>query len=363
MSSVLRKLIGIFVILPLLLLGASAARPAELDPSNIDPDLKKEIEIGRKSLAQIEEKWPLTSDPAVTARLEMILCRLEPHMERQIPYEIRLVETDAVNAFCLPGGFIFFTTGIIKLLKTDSEIAAVMAHEMIHADQKHSLRMMAQSNKVTLAALAVMLLSGGAAAPIILAQVAQVAITNAYTMDLETEADSKGLDALIASGYSPSGMITLMERFMSEEFKQPIIEYGIYMNHPDSKKRLQSAADKLRKMGIPINRKYPLGLLRTDIKEEGGKITLTIDGASVWSGKLTAETREAVGKARASLDKNLQMETTPYDVHIVGDSLCIGNAVVTGPVKGMDSLGSFRQNIMKATDAARRKHPAAKYFQ
>lgn len=342
---------------------ASRAVVSEDTEPVTDPELKKEIEIGRKAMAQIEEQWPLTSDPAVSARLNMILSRLEPHMERRIPYEIRLVSTEVQNAFCLPGGFIFFTTGILDLLKTDSELAAVMAHEMVHADQKHGLKMAAQSNKVTLAALAVMLLSRGAVAPVVLAQVAQVAITNAYSIELEAEADSRGMDALIASGYPPSGMITLMEKFMNEELKQPIREYGIYMNHPDSRKRLKMALDKLQRRGIPVQRKVPLGLLRTGIQEAEGRLELTVDGTGVWSGPNTPKARTALEKARAALDEDLQMELAPYDVHIVGGALCLGNRTVTGPVEGMDSVETFRQNLLKALDAARRKHPTAKYFQ
>ncbi|MBQ7262375.1 MAG: M48 family metallopeptidase [Synergistaceae bacterium] len=314
-------------------------------------------------MARIEEQWPLKSDPAIAARLDMILRRLEPHMERRIPYEIRLVETEALNAFCLPGGFIFFTTGIIDLLKTDSELAAVMAHEMIHADQRHSLRMAAESNKVTLAALAVMLLSGGAAAPIILAQVAQVAITSAYTMDLEEEADRMGLDALIASGYSPTGMVTLMERFMDEELKQPIRDYGIYMDHPTSKKRLQATLATLRERGIPVARKHPLGLLRTAFRETKGRTELMVDGVAVWGGKRTQRTREALEEARAILDDDLQLELAPYDIHIIGDALYIKSRLVTGPVEDMDPPGQFRAALLKALDSARRKHPSAKYFQ
>ena len=333
------------------------------DVSQVDTELEREREIGRRALARIEEQWPLKSDPAIAARLDMILRRLEPHMERRIPYEIRLIETEALNAFCLPGGFIFFTTGIIDLLKTDSELAAVMAHEMIHADQRHSLRMAAESNKVTLAALAVMLLSGGAAAPIILAQVAQVAITSAYTMDLEEEADRMGLDALIASGYSPTGMVTLMERFMDEELKQPIRDYGIYMDHPTSKKRLQATLATLRERGIPVARKHPLGLLRTAFRETKGRTELMVDGVAVWGGKRTQRTREALEEARAILDDDLQLELAPYDVHLIGDALYIKSRLVTGPVEDMDPPGQFRAALLKALDSARRKHPSAKYFQ
>ena len=168
----------------LILLFALIFSPVISYSAEPDPDLAKEVEIGRRAVKQIEEQWPLTSDPAIISKLEVILRRLEPHMSRRLDWEIRLVKTDALNAFCIPGGFIFFTTGIVDALKTDSELAAVMAHEMIHADRKHSLRMAADADKVTLGALAVMILSGGAAAPVILAQVAQIAVTSAYTLEL-----------------------------------------------------------------------------------------------------------------------------------------------------------------------------------
>ncbi|MBQ7593927.1 MAG: M48 family metalloprotease [Synergistaceae bacterium] len=327
-----------------------------------DPDLAKEIEIGKRAVAEIEKQWPITVDPAVTSKLEMIASRLEPYMQRRINWEIRLVKTEALNAFCLPGGFIFFTTGIIDALKTDSELAAVMAHEMIHADRKHSLRMAAESNKVTLGALAVMLLSGGAAAPIVLAQVAQVAITSAYTMELETEADKLGLEALIQSGYSPTGMITLFEHFMAEEYKQPIVEYGIYMNHPGTSKRLDAAVKILHEKNIPIERKYSLGLLRTSIQEGANDIVLKVDGVTVLSGRKTPEIRSAINKTREAIDKYLQLELAPYELHIVRGALYIGNNFTSGNVEGITKPDDVRKNLMKAINSARAQYPMSKFF-
>lgn len=350
----MKKLLNIIVILLVSVSFAFAAEP--------DPDLAKERQIGRKALEQIEKEWPLTKDPAIEAKLEMILNRLEPFMERRIDWEVRLVKTEEMNAFCLPGGFIFFTTGIIAELKTDSELAAVMAHEMIHADRKHSLRMAAESNKITLGALAVMLLSGGSAAPIILAQVAQVAITSAYTMELEAEADRLGLDALIKSGYSPTGMITLFEHFMYQEYKQPIHEYGIYMNHPDTPKRLNAAVKILHDRNIPIERKYSLGILRTDIKENGTNIALTVDGTTVASGSNTSENKSIITRIREALDKYLQAELAPYDLHIVNGALYIGNHFTAGNVKGITPPEDIRANLMKAINKARAKFPTSKFF-
>ena len=312
-----------------------------------DPDLAREIEIGKRAVAQIEQEWPLTSDPAVTSKLELIINKLEPHMQRRINWEVKLVKSEELNAFCLPGGFIFFTTGMIDKLDTDSELAAVMAHEMIHADRKHSLRMAADANKVNIAALAVMVLSGGAMAPVVLAQVAQVAITSSYTLELEAEADRLGLEALIESGYSPSGMITLFERFMAEEYKQPIHEYGIYLNHPETPKRLENAVKILHERNIPIERKYPLGLLRTEIKGN----ELKIDGMTIIKGN-----PEILKKARENLDKYLQLELAPYEIHVVGSGLYIGNNFI------VENSEDLRENLLKAINLARAKHPTSKFF-
>ena len=345
----------------LLIIAAIIIFPSAIFSAEPDPDLAKEVEIGRRAMKQIEEQWPLTSDPAVTSKLEMILRKLEPFMSRRINWEVRLVKTEAMNAFCLPGGFIFFTTGIVDVLKTDSELAAVMAHEMIHADRKHSLRMAADTSKVTLGALAVMILSGGAAAPIILAQVAQVAITSSYTMELEAEADRLGLDALIKSGYSPTGMITLFEHFMAEEYKQPLVDYGVYMNHPDTPKRLDAAVKTLHERHIPIERKYSLGLLRTEI-HDGAEISLRIDGYTVITGRRSPETLALMRTIRAELDKYLQLELAPYEIHVERGALYIGNHFIAGNTDGMTKPDNIRKNLLKVINSARAKYPTSKFF-
>ena len=327
-----------------------------------DPDLEKERKIGEKAIEQIEQEWPLASDPATLSKLEMIANRLEPYMERRINWDVRLVNSPELNAFCLPGGFIFFTTGIIEKLGTDSELAAVMAHEMIHADRKHGLKLAAESQKVSLGALAVMILSGGSAAPIVLAQVAQVAITSSYTLELEKEADKYGLEALIQSGYSPTGMITLFEKFMAEEYKQPIHDYGIYMNHPDTPKRLDAAVKILHERNIPIERKYSLGLLRTSIKQLKKKTNLEIDGAVVLTADKNPENFKIIAGIKDNIDKYLQLELAPYELLIRKENLYIGNHFTAGSVKGMTSPEDLRKNLLRAINSARAKHPTSKFF-
>ena len=342
---------------------ASADVNADSDQSIVDPELKKERKIGRHALQEIEKSWPLSADPARLTRLTLILSRLTPFMEREIPYEVRIVNTEAINAFCLSGGFIFFTSGLLDLLSTDSEIAAIMAHEMIHADQKHSLKMAAQSQKISLAALAVILLSGGAAAPIVLAQVAQVAITNSYSIEFEKEADEKGMNALIKAGYWPSAMVTVMEKLMAQELRQPIVDYGIYMTHPEAKERVQSMTQKLVKSGLTIMRKQPLGLLRTGFQETKTQLSLTVDEKPVWGGEKTSALREALEQARAVLNEEFQMETVPYDLRLEGDALYLKNRLLAHKIPKAEPLTSFRTKLLDALGRAKRQHPTAKYFQ
>ena len=244
----------------------------------------------------------------------------------------------------------------------DSDFLQTMAHEMIHADRKHGLKVAAESNKVTLGALAVMILSGGAAAPMILAQVAQVAMTSAYTFELEAEADRLGLEALIQSGYSPTGMITLFEHFMAEEYKQPIHDYGIYMNHPDTPKRLAAAVKTLHDRKIPIQRKYALGLLRTELREESNNIRLLVDGQVVASGNKTKENKAVLSGMRDTLNKYLQLELAPYELHLVNGALYIENHFTAGNVKGITSPEKIRENLLRVINLGRAKHPTSKFF-
>ncbi|MDR1377495.1 MAG: M48 family metalloprotease [Synergistaceae bacterium] len=340
------------------------------DEGIADSQLRKEREAGRKTVKEIEERWELIADPVPLVRLSMIVDALKPHMEREIPYEVRIIRSDVSNAFCLPGGFIFFTSKMLQLLHSDAEIAAVMAHEMVHVDQSHGFKMAAKSEKITLAALVVMLASGGALAPVALSQVMQVAITSSYSIEFEKEADSMGLDALIAAGYPASAMVTVMEGFMHEEMKRPIQEYGIYMDHPDSIDRVRSLGEKLVSLKIAVERKHPLQMLQTFVKENGAKISLFVDDLEVWEGTNDNQTRDLLRQVRELLDRGFQMELVPYDLRLEnsgakGESvLRLKNVVLahTPLPAGMPGLSTLRENLLVALDRARKKHPIANYF-
>jgi hypothetical protein len=201
----------------------------------------------------------------------------------------------------------------------------------------------------------------------------QVALVSGYTIEFEKEADSKGLDVLIAAGYPPAAMVTVMEGFMHEEMKQPARDYGIYMNHPESVDRVKSLSAKLKSLHIALERKYPLHLLQTAIEKDGSRVRLLVDGAEVWGGAKSAPAVEAAERAKEILDRDFQMELAPYDLRLEGTPpgssadvfvlLLKNNVLARSPLpEGMTGLAAFRENLLSALARAQKKLPTTQYF-
>ncbi|NLO58509.1 MAG: M48 family metalloprotease, partial [Synergistaceae bacterium] len=108
-------------LLPLLLILFLFCRPFAVQGAD---ELQKEIALGQKVSADVEKQWERVADPALCARLNMALNRMAPYLSRPLPYEVRVVREDMVNAFSLPGGIVYFTTGMLNFLRSDAEIAA-----------------------------------------------------------------------------------------------------------------------------------------------------------------------------------------------------------------------------------------------
>jgi predicted Zn-dependent protease len=331
----------------------------------------QEVRLGRRGIEEIESHWRVIKDPALQARVETIVTRLEPFMSRKLLYDVRIVDQEMVNAFSLSGGTMYVTTGILDFVKTDLELAGVIAHEMVHADRKHVMIQTARNDRMTLLTLAAAILSRGEGAAIIAASALQVAVMGAYSIDLEMEADSRGIDALAGAGYNPVGMITLQERLKEERLKRAHIDPGIYQTHPEIDERIAAAIKYMEEHSIPVNRKHSLGLLRPRVEYEAvsGDLTLTIDGAVVWRGPDSAPTKKLFDRVASELWNTLQLETAPYDIRAEGvwpdESLFImGRTVVVGRELPEDvaPLSFLREGIQLAVTAARRSHPMADYF-
>jgi Zn-dependent protease with chaperone function len=369
-AGILAVMAAVIVLSP----GAVSAAPGVVSPDTPPSDATpQEIKISERASSEIEKNWPVLVNPVYRAKVETIVNRLSPHMERNLPYDVGIIDHKMVNAFALAGGRMYVTTGMLDFVKTDVELAGVIAHEMVHADRKHVIIQSARNNRMTLLAIMAAIASKGSAAAMIAANVLQVAIMGAYSIDLEKEADALGIDVLARAGYNPVGMLTIQERLKEERLKHPDIDPGIYQTHPEADERIAAAEKYLNDHGVPIRRKYALGNLRPSVGETSGDLStaLFIDDDVVWRGRGDEPTRELFGRVADALREHLQLETVPFDIRVESGPDGANQAFYVGPRKivaaeeappGAEPLPALRENVQRALSRARMDHPMADYY-
>jgi predicted Zn-dependent protease len=221
--------------------------------------------MGDKASKQLEENPKIKIlDPNKDEKTKALYAKLNEMAQKigkvsarpQIEYKVKIIEDDQVNAFTLPNGNVYFFTGLLDLLSSDDEIAAVMAHEIGHNACMHVLRGDKKAKNLSLiglAAIAAALLGGVDGSNIAaFSQYALIGVMNGYSLEYEKEADTAGVTEMIAAGYNPSAMATVMQRFEVEEKRRPKVDYGIYETHPGGAARVEAIAQQIREAGLPF---------------------------------------------------------------------------------------------------------------
>ena len=353
--------------------GAVFAAPAS---SSLSVDVEayettaEERKLSEKTVAEVEKYFEFSSNPLHQTRVEVIVNRLKPYMQRNLPYKVFIIDHEMINAFAIAGGNMYVSTGMLGFVKSDLELAGVIAHEMVHADRSHVVTQMARNQKMTLLAILAMVASKGQGAAILAASALQVAVMGAYSIDIEKEADARGIDALQLAGYNPVGMVTLQERLLEEDLKRPLFDLGIYQTHPGTDERIAAAAKYMDEHKIAINRKHSLGVLRASVDTVAGRTVLKLDDVVVWRGADDERTRLLFRRVGDDLWRFLQLETVPYDIMVgtVGGerALLVAGKVIVREAElpaGADALAELREQVQAALTSARHTHPMADYFQ
>jgi predicted Zn-dependent protease len=223
---------------------------------------KEEIKMGAEAAKQVEKESKLLKDDAAAKRVSDIgLALISASDSPKAVYSFKVLDEKEVNAFALPGGFVFVYKGLLDKVESDDELAGVMAHEITHAEHHHALKIMKKSKPFDLATMAILLagvFSGkDITAPAQVVGILQTSKINGYTIDLEKDADAGGMKLLLKSKYNPVGMLTFMERLARTESHSgsSAVEMGIYRTHPYSVERAQALRTALEKAGVDINRR------------------------------------------------------------------------------------------------------------
>ncbi|HET8657287.1 MAG TPA: M48 family metallopeptidase [Longimicrobiaceae bacterium] len=226
---------------------------------------QQEEQIGAQEAAQINQQIPLVQDAAINSYINQlgrsIAQRADP---RGIPYTFRVVNSDVVNAFSIPGGYVYVDRGLISHTKNMSELAGVLAHEIGHVVERHGIEQMANAQNANTALglgtlIADVLLGQGAAqATQTLGQVGGTAVLAKYSRQDEEEADLDAVRYLIHSGIDPHGLVTMFQTLLQEEQSNPGAVAQWFATHPTTQDRItyvqsainQYSASQLRGLSV-----------------------------------------------------------------------------------------------------------------
>jgi predicted Zn-dependent protease len=200
----------------------------------------EEIELGRQYAAEINRQLPIVDDPAVNRYVSLLGDQISSHGRRKIGYTFFVVNTDQVNAFALPGGFVYVNRGLIEQTANLSELAGVLAHEIAHVEERHSVKQLERVQRANLGGALASILLGGAGGGLAQAgiNVAGTAILAGYSREAESEADSLGVILMVESGIDPTGMVTFFKRLLAEHERQPSLFEQWFSTHPLTEERI-----------------------------------------------------------------------------------------------------------------------------
>ncbi len=267
----------------------SLARPAFGIFSDLSVD--KERQIGEEFFLEVQQQYPLCRDPFLTSYLNQVGQKLTTHLGPQsLSYRFFIVDDNSMNAFAVPGGYIFITSGFLRMMEREGELAGVLAHEIGHIYGRHMAKMMDKARIINIAtllgAMASIFLGGALAQPLLLGTMAagESAMLK-YSRDHEQEADMMGFKLMAKAGYNPRDMISIFKKMNKQRWlaggKIPI-----YLStHPDTDNRLVDLAHQL----AANEGKLPKGIDSLEFPYFNVKIEATYGNAGQLLRRMTQE--------------------------------------------------------------------------
>jgi len=245
------------VVIVAVLTGSLVAANKKKDPDAIgDRDvgkglnfysLNREIALGKQMAMEVERQSKIIDDPVVAEYVNRLGQNLVRSSDAKVPFTIKVVSTDEVNAFALPGGFFFVNSGLILKADNEAELAGVMAHEIAHVAARHGTRQASRGELVNYASLPLIFMGGWTGYAI--QGAASVAIPMGFltfSRGFEKEADMLGLQYMYKAGYDPSSFVDFFEKIQSLEKKKHGAVSELFSSHPMTDDRIQAAQKNIQ---------------------------------------------------------------------------------------------------------------------
>jgi len=213
--------------------------------------LDKEIALGRQLAQQVEKESKILKDPVVEEYVNRIGQNLVRNSDAKVPFTIKVIDSEEINAFALPGGFFYVNTGLIRAADDEAELAGVMAHEIAHVAARHGTEQASKGELLQFASIPLIFMSGGIGYGVSQAANLVVPLTFLkFSRGMEEEADYLGVQYLYKTGYDPSAMVRFFEKLQAKEKAKPGSISKLFSTHPPT-------ADRIRKVSETITTVLP----------------------------------------------------------------------------------------------------------
>jgi predicted Zn-dependent protease len=215
-----------------------------------------EIKLGKGYAMEVEKSTKLITDPVVTEYVNRIGQNIVKNSDCKVPFTIKVIDSDEVNAFALPGGFFFVNSGLILNADEEAELAGVMAHETAHVCAHHAVREQTRANYSQIGMIPLIFIGGWTGYGIYEAANFAVPMTFLkFSREFEGEADYLGVQYMYRAGYDPQAFITFFEKVQALEKRKPGLVAKTFSDHPQTPDRILHSQEEIARI-LPARDEY-----------------------------------------------------------------------------------------------------------
>jgi len=211
--------------------------------------IEKEIALGKQLAQQVERQAKLINDPIISEYVNRVGQNLVRNSDAKVPFTIKVIDSEEVNAFALPGGFFFVNSGLILKADNEAELAGVMAHEIAHVAARHGTRQATRGEIAQIGMIPLIFMGGWTGYGIY--QAASVLVPVGFlqfSRSMESEADMLGLQYMYKTGYDPTAFVDFFEKIETLEKRKPGTMAKVFSTHPMTDDRIRAAQKNIQEM-------------------------------------------------------------------------------------------------------------------